>query len=228
MNEPHETDAISRDLDAIFADFYGPPTEMDLRGVDAATLALGLRYGFDSWQDVRVVANSRRRVATAARRWAEQHPSREFLSNTVGGDERSLEHLRLLERAHPECAACEEQLAQLRADSIELDLEWRLFQPVQSGRGDGEPGAAGLLHIPDREGDKPIRAQDMGGGDWRITVRDPGARRATIRIRWTSGQETVHAETFENDLADIEVEAPVGGAVPESVQVQVTDAADGS
>jgi hypothetical protein len=232
MSEPHETDEISRDLEAIFADFYAPPTEMDLRGVDAATLALGLRYGFDSWQDVRVVANSRRRVATAARRWAEQHPSPEFLANAVGRDERSLEHLRLLERAHPGCPECEERLAELRAasaDSIESELAWLVFQPIQSERGGGdEPGAAGLLHIPDRDEDMPIRAEDMGGGDWRITVRDPGARRATIRIRWTTGHETVHADTFENDLADIEAEAPAEGAVPESVQVQVTDAADDS
>jgi len=39
MSEPDEPDEISRELDAIFAEFFGPPTEMDLRGVDPATFA---------------------------------------------------------------------------------------------------------------------------------------------------------------------------------------------
>lgn len=228
MSEPHETDEITRELEAIFADFYAPPTEVDLRGVDAATLALGLSDGFDSWQDVRVVANSRRRVATARRHWSEEHPSRAFLGYAVGSDERSLEHLRLLERAHPECARCEELLAEMRAaraDSIVDVLEtWLSFQPMVSIR--GGPETAGSLHVSGREEDRPIQAENMGGDDWRVTVRDPGARRATIRIRWTGGQEAVHIEEFENDLAVVETEAPEPGAAPEGIQVQVTEASD--
>jgi hypothetical protein len=228
MSEPHETDEIARELDALFADFYGPPTEMDLRGVDAATFALGLSYGFDSWQDVRVVANSRRRVATARRAWTEEHPSREFLSHATGSDERSLEHLRLLERAHPECERCEDLLAELRAasaDSIADDVAaWLSFQPMAPSR--GETGAAGSLQVSGRADDRPIQAENMGGDDWQVTVRDPGARRATIRIRWAGGQETVHIEEFENDLAVVETEAPAHGAAPEGIQVQVTEASD--
>jgi hypothetical protein len=228
MSESHETDEITRELEAIFADFYAPPTEMDLRGVDAATLALGLGYGFDSWQDVRVVANSRRRVATARRHWSEEHPSRDFLSHAVGSDERSLEHLRLLERAHPECVRCEDLLAELRAasaESIDGELEaWLSFQPMVSRR--GEPEAVGSLHVSGREDDRPIQAEHMGGDDWRVTVRDPGARRATIHIRWTGGQETVHTEEFENDLAVVETEAPEQGTAPEGIQIQLTKASD--
>jgi hypothetical protein len=228
VSEPHETDEISRELEAIFADFYVPPTEMDLRGVDAATFALGLSYGFDSWQDVRVVANSRRRVATARRHWSDEHPSWEFLSRAVGSDERSLEHLRLLERAHPECGRCEGLLADLRAasdDGIDDVLPaWLYFQPIGSTR--GEPEAAGSLHVSGREQDRPVRAENMGGDGWRVTVRDPGSRRATIRIRWTGGQETVHLEEFENALAVVETEAPAEGAAPEGIQVHVTEASD--
>jgi len=84
MSELDEPDEIGRELDAIFAEFFGPPTEMDLRGVDPATFALGLSYGFDSWQHARVVANNRRHVATAAQHWAEHHPSPEFLSHAAG------------------------------------------------------------------------------------------------------------------------------------------------
>jgi hypothetical protein len=229
MSEPQETDEITRDLEAVFADFYASPTEMDLRGVDAATLALGLSYGFDSWQDIRVAANSRRRVATARQHWSQEHPSREFLSHAVGNDERSLEHLRLLERAHPQCERCEDLVAELRAasgDSIDDHVlaVWLYFQPMESKR--GEPEAAGSLHISDREGDNPIRAEHMGGDDWRVTVRDSSARRATIRIRWTGGRETVHPEEFENDLAVVETEAPEAGVAPEGIQVEVTEASD--
>jgi hypothetical protein len=228
MSEPRETDEITQDLEAIFADFYAPPTEMDLRGVDAATLALGLSYGFDSWQDVRVAANSRRRVATASRHWSREHPSRDFLTHAVGSDERSLEHLRLLERAHPHCARCEDLVAELRAasaDRIDDVLPaWFYFQPLASTR--GEPETAGLLHIPGREGDVQIRAEHMGGDDWQVTLRNSSARRATVRIRWTGGQETVHLEEFENDLAVVETEAPEEGAAPECVQVEITEASD--
>jgi hypothetical protein len=240
MTEPYEADEITRELDAIFADYYGPPTEMDLRGVDPATFALGVCYGFDSWQDVRVVANNRRNVATAAAHWAEQHPSREFLAHAVGTDERALGHRQLLNRAHPGCAVCEEQLAQLErqpADDMDrvdpdalpddLDLEWLVFQPIEVTRSESEAqDATGLLHIPDRDDNHPITAEHMGDRDWRITVRDPSARRATIRIRWSDGQETAHVVTFENDLADIDAEAPVDGAMPESVRIQVTESTD--
>jgi hypothetical protein len=233
MSEPDETDQMTRDLDAIFADFYAPPTEMDLRGVDAATFALGLAYGFDSWKDVRVAANSHRRVAAAGRHWSQEHPSREFLSHAVGGDERSLEHLRLLERAHPGCTHCEDLLAALRSESAggntdaladEVLAAWLNFQPAGPTR--GEIGATGPLHVADREGDRPIRAEHMGGAGWRVTVRDTGARRATIRIRWTGGHETVHLEEFENDLAVVETEAPEEGAAPEGIYIQVTGASD--
>lgn len=228
MSEQHETDEITRDLEALFADFYAHPTEMDLRGVDAATLALGLSYGFDNWQDVRVVANSRRRVAIAKRYWSQEHPSRDYLTHAVGIDERSLEHLRLLERAHPQCADCEDLLAELRAaseDSVDDELAaWLYLQPVASTR--GEPEAAGSLHVSSRDHDRPIRAENMGGDDWRVTVRDPGASRATIRIHWTGGWETVHFEEFENDLAVIETEAPKEGVAPEGIKVRVTRASD--
>ncbi len=66
----------------------------------------------------------------------------------------------------------------------------------------------------------------MGGDHWRVTVRDPNARQATIRIRWSGGRETVHIEGFENDLAAVETEAPEEGAAPESIQVEVTEASD--
>src|ERR1700726_1836571 len=110
LNEPAE---IARELDAIFAEFFGPPTEMDLHGVDPATFALGLSYGFDSWQHARVVANNRRNVATAAQHWAEHHPSREFLSRAIGTDESAVRHRELLDRAHPGCATCTDQLRRL-------------------------------------------------------------------------------------------------------------------
>src|SRR5579859_6326926 len=113
MSELDEPDEIARELDAIFAEFFGPPTETDLRGVDPATFALGLSYGFDSWQQARVVANNRRHVATAARHWAEHHPTPEFLSHAAGTDESAVRHRELLDRAHPGCAACEEHLLRL-------------------------------------------------------------------------------------------------------------------
>ena len=116
MSEPDERDEIGRELDAIFAEFFGPPTDMDLRGVDPATFALGLSYGFDSWQHARLVANNRRHVATAAQHWAEHHPSAEFLSRAAGTDESAVRHRELLDRAHPGCVACEEQLQRLLPD----------------------------------------------------------------------------------------------------------------
>jgi hypothetical protein len=66
MSQPNEQDEISRALDTIVGQYFAPPAEMDLRGVDPATFALGICYGFDSWRHVRVVANNRRDVATAA------------------------------------------------------------------------------------------------------------------------------------------------------------------
>jgi hypothetical protein len=241
MSEPNETDEITRELEAMFADYYFPPTEADLRGVDAATFALGLCYGFDSWQDVRVVTNSRRKVAAAKRHWAEQHPSREFLSHALGTDERALEHQRLLERAHPDCAECEELLVRFaRASAINSDgvdpgtaagdlvseIEaWLRFQPVGVTRSDTEsPEAAGLFQVPDRDDDQAITAEHMGGRDWRITIRDPGAQEATVHIRWTGSHESTHAVTFENDLAVIDAEAPEEGAQPKSLRIQVTGA----
>ena len=240
MSEPHETDEITRELEAIFADYYVPPTEMDLRGVDAATFALGLCYGFDSWQDIRVVANSRRKVAAAERHWAGQHhPSHEFLNHAAGTDEGALEHKRLLDRAHPGCVSCEEQLEQLERgpgaglgdlDRVDpdaardaIDDDWERLQPVAVTRSDsGEADAADMLHVPDREKDRPITAEHMSGRGWRITIRDPDARGATVHIRWTGGHESVHVVTFEYDLAVIDADAPQDGARPRSVRIQIT------
>ena len=278
MSEPDEpdeigpdeisADEIGRELDAIFAEFFGPPTEMDLRGVDPATFALGLSYGFDSWQQARVVANNRRHVATAAQHWAEHHPSPEFLSHTVGTDESAVRHRELLDRAHPGCRTCAEQLQRLAAldlgrpdldrpdldrldpgappDDIDLDwpdldrpdldrldpgappddidLDWLLFQPMEVVRRvDTGTQTARPLHIRGRAQDQSITAEPYGGRDWRITVRDPAARRATVWIGWTTRQITQHEATFENDLAEIDAEAPEERARPQRVRVRIAD-----
>jgi hypothetical protein len=239
MSEPYETDEITRALDTIFAGYFGPPAEMDLRGVDPATFTLGLFYGFDSWQHVRVVANNRRNVATAAQHWTEHHPTPEFLSHVVGTDERASGHRLLLDRAHPRCAVCEEQLRRLAAGDLDrvdssalpddIDIEaWLLFQPADAVRRSGTdvPDAVRSLHIRDRADDRPITADHYAGRDWRITVRDPHARRARLWVGWTSGHTTEHDVTFENDLAEINAEAPDDQARPERVRVQVTDPPD--
>jgi hypothetical protein len=232
MSEPDE---ISRELDSIFAEYFGPPTEMDLRGVDPATFALGLSYGFDSWQAVRVVANNRRNVAMAERHWAANHPSREFLSHLVGTDERARGHQLLLDRAHPRCATCEEQLRRLSApdpdlvyagglpDDADFELEWLLFQFDEATRSEtAASDTSGPLHIDWADG-QPITAEHYGGRDWRITVRHPSARRAAVWIGWTGDHVTEHSVTFENDLADIDVEAPERGTRPEKVRVRITE-----
>lgn len=237
MSEPNEPDEISRELDAIFAEFFGPPTEMDLRGVDPATFALGLSYGFDSWQHARVVANNRRNVAMARQHWAEHHPSPEFLSHAVGADESALRHRELLDRAHPGCAECEEQLQQLAGSDLDrvdpnappddIDIAWLLFQPIEVVRRlETDPGTTGPLHILGRAADQSITAERYGGREWRITVRDPRARRATVWIGWTSRQITQHTAIFENDLAEIEAEAPEEGAWPNRVRVRISDPPD--
>jgi hypothetical protein len=239
MSEPDESDEISRELDAIFAEFFGPPTEMDLRGVDPATFAVGLSYGFDSWQHARVVANNRRHVATAAEHWAAHHPSPEFLSHAVGTDESAIRHRELLDRAHPGCAACEAQLQRLTGSGLDrldldrldpdalpddIDLAWLAFQPMEVVRRlDSETETARPLHIRGRAQDQSITAEPYGGRDWRITVRDPRARHAAVWIGWTSRQITQHEAIFENDLAEIDAEAPEEGARPQRVRVRITD-----
>lgn len=237
MSEPNQADEISRELDAIFANYFGPPTGLDLRGVDPATFAVGLTYGFDTWQDVRVVANNRRHVAVATRYWDEDHPSQDFLRQTIGTDERAAGHRLLLDRAHPGCDECEATLADLarasaadpdRVDSDappdDIDIEfWLGFQPMQVARGTADADVMDVLHVPDREPDHRIRAEHVAGRRWRITVRDPEARRATVWIRWTDGEVTRHDEPFHNDLAEIDAESPNEGARPERVRVQVTD-----
>jgi hypothetical protein len=249
MSEPDESDEISRELDAIFAEFFGPPTEMDLRGVDPATFAVGLSYGFDSWQHARVVANNRRHVATAAEHWAEHHPSPEFLSHAVGADESAIRHRELLDRAHPGCAACEAQLQRLTRSDLDrpdldrpdldrpdldrldpnappddIDLAWLAFQPMEVVRRlDSQTETARPLHIRGRAQDQSITAEPYGGRDWRITVRDPRARHAAVWIGWTSRQITQHEAIFENDLAEIDAEAPEEGARPQRVRVRITD-----
>ncbi len=245
MSEPAEPDEISRELDAIFAEFFGPPTEMDLRGVDPATFALGLSYGFDNWQHARVAANNRRHVATAARHWAEQHPSPEFLSHAVGTDESAVRHRELLDRAHPGCTTCQERLHGLAGsvrvdlaptdldrvdpDAVpdDIDLAWLAFQPIEVVRRlDTGTGAARPLHIRGRAQDRSITAEPYGGRDWRITVRDPRARHATVWIGWTGRQITQHEAIFENDLAEIDAEAPDEGARPQRVRIRITDPPD--
>jgi hypothetical protein len=239
MSEPYETDEISRVLDTIFAGYFGPPTEMDLRGVDPATFALGLSFGFDTWQHVRVVANNRRNVGTAARYWAERHPTPEYLSHAVGTDERAAGHRLLLDRAHPSCARCEEHLQRLTAGDLDhvdpnalpddIDIEaWLLFRPVDAVRRSGTeaPDATRSLHIRGRADDQSITADHDAGRDWRITVRDPRARRATLWIGWTGGQTTEHTVVFENDLAETYAEAPDDQARPVRVRVRVTDPPD--
>jgi hypothetical protein len=234
MSEPDDSDEIGRELDAIFAEFFGPPTEMDLRGVDPATFALGLSYGFDSWQHARVVANNRRHVATAAQHWAEHHPTPEFLSHTVGTDESAVRHRELLDRAHPGCPSCAERLQRLAARDLDrvdqgavpddIDLAWLLFQPMEVVRRlDGGTQTARPLHVRGRAQDQSVTAEPYGGRDWRITVRDPAARQATVWIGWTTRQITQHEAIFENDLAEIDAEAPEEGARPQRVRVRIGD-----
>jgi len=235
MSQPNEQDEISRALDTIFGQYFTPPAEMDLRGVDPATFALGICYGFDSWQHVRVVANNRRDVATAAGHWDENHPTVEFLRHAVGTDERALGHRQLLERAHPGCARCEAELLRLSAfnldqvdpdalpDAIDIEL-WLEFQPQEVTRSQAEPEEiSGSLHILGQPVDQSITAEHYGGLDWRITIRHPTARRATIWIKWTGNHITEHAMVFENDLADLDTEAPEPDAHPERVGVKITD-----
>ncbi|MGH3253894.1 MAG: hypothetical protein ACRDOU_00575 [Streptosporangiaceae bacterium] len=231
MSAPEQPDEISRELDEIFAEYFGPPTEMDLRGVDAATFALGLCYGFDSWQHARVVANNRRNVAMAARHWTEHHPSREFLSHTVGTDESALMHRELLDRAHPGCPECEEQRQRLATPDLDrvdpdappddLDLAWLMFQPLDVVRrsGSGSAGNVRSLYIRGRREDQSITAEPEGGREWRIAIRDPHARRATVWVGWTGGRLTRHTAVFENDLAEIYAEAPDEEARPQRVRV---------
>lgn len=239
MSAPEQPDEISRELDEIFAEYFGPPTEMDLRGVDAATFALGLCYGFDSWQQARVVANNRRNVAMAARHWAEHHPSREFLSHAVGTDESARMHQELLDRAHPGCPECEERRQRLATPDLDrvdpdappddLDLEhWLLFQPLDVVRRSGSDPAENVrsLHIRGREDDQSITAEPEGGREWRIAIRDPRARRATVWVGWTGGRRTRHTAVFENDLAEVYAEAPEEEARPHRVWVRVTDPPD--
>jgi hypothetical protein len=252
MSEPDEPDEISRELDAIFAEFFGPPTEMDLRGVDPATFALGLSYGFGSWQHARVVANNRRHVALAAQHWAEHHPSPEFLSHAVGTDESAVRHRELLERAHPGCAACEERLQRLAVSDLarvdlarvdldrvdldrvdpdappdDIDLDWLAFQPMDVvRRADSTTETTRPLHVRGRAEDQSITAESYGGRDWRITVRDSRARRGTVWIGWTGRQITQHSAIFENDLAEIDAEAPEEGVRPQRVRVRITDPPD--
>jgi hypothetical protein len=239
MSEPDEPDEISRELDAIFAEFIGPPTDMDLQRVDPATFALGLSYGFDSWQHARVVANNRRYVATAAQHWAEHHPSPEFLSHAAGTDESAVRHRELLARAHPGCAACAARLRGLAGPDLDrpdpdradldrppddIDLAWLAFQPLEVVRRlDTGTGTAQVLHIRGRAQDQSITAEPYGGRDWRITVRDPSARHATVWIGWTTRQITHHEAIFENDLAEIDAEAPEAQARPQRVRVRITD-----
>jgi hypothetical protein len=238
MSAPEQPDEISRELDEIFAEYFGPPTEMDLRGVDAATFALGLCYGFDSWQHARVVANNRRNVAMAAQHWTEHHPSREFLSHAVGTDESALMHRELLDRAHPGCTDCEEQLQRLATPDLDridpdappdaFDLAWLLFQPLDVVRRSGSGSADNVrsLHIRGRQDDQSITAEPEGGREWRIAIRDPHARRATVWVGWTGGRRTRHTAVFENDLAEIYAEPPDEGARPQRVWVRVIDPTD--
>lgn len=239
MSEPDQPDEITRELDEIFGDYFGPPAEMDLRGVDPATFALGLSYGFDTWQEARVVANSRRSVAMAKRHWDEHHPSPEFLSRVVGGDESALRHRELLDRAHPDCTECETRLRWLSApdpDSVDpdaplddLDIDWLLLQPLEetarrSTVRDAEAGH--VLHIRGRTDDQSITAEPVGRNEWRIAIRDPRARRATVWIGWTDGRSTQHVAVFENDLAEIYAEVPAEGTQPQRLRVLITDPPD--
>jgi len=240
MTEPDQPDEITRELDEIFGDYFGPPAEMDLRGVDPGTFALGLSYGFDSWQDVRVVANNRRNVAMAKRHWDEHHPSPEFLRHVVGTNESALRHRELLDRAHPGCTECEARLRWLSApdlDRVDPDAPlddfdiaaWLLLQPLEdTARRSGIPAAEAVhvLHIRGRADDQSITAEPVGRNEWRITIRDPRARQATVWIGWTDGQRTQHVAIFENDLAEIYVESPAEGAQPQRVRTRVTDPPD--
>jgi hypothetical protein len=243
MPEQDEFDQISRGLDSAFVDFYTPPGELDLRGVDPATFALGLCYGFDNWEDVRVVANSRRNVAMAKEHWTERHPTIEFLSHVVGADEQARGHRALLDRAHPGCPRCLERLDLLSVpipdrvepDSVGLDrvadaaapdavdLAWLQFQYADAKRSSEEAEASGPLNVPGRAPDEAIRAQHFGDGDWYVTVRHPSAHRATVWIEWDNGEITEHTVIFQNDVARIDAEAPDAGVRPARVRVQITD-----
>jgi hypothetical protein len=237
MSEPDQPDQITRELDEIFGDYFGPPTKTDLRGVDPATFALGLCYGFDSWQEARVAANNRRNVAMAKRHWDQHHPSIEFLSRAVGTDESALRHRELLDRAHPGCAECEARLRWLSApdpDRADPDAPvddfdiaaWLLLQPTEdTARRSGVPAAEAVhvLHIRGRADDQSITAEPRAGNEWRLAIRDPRARQATVWIRWADGQVTQHVAAFENDLAEVYAESPAEGTRPQRVRVRVTD-----
>lgn len=234
MTEQEEFDQISHGLSVVFADFYTPPGDLDLRGVDPATFALGLCYGFDNWEDVRVVANSRRNVTMAKQHWAEHHPSAEFLGHVTGTDERARGHRQLLDRAHPNCPRCQESLDLLPGPDPDrvnpdvppdaVDLAWLEFQYADAKRS-SEGEASGPLHIPGRAADQAIRAQHFGDRDWYVTARHPSARRATVWLEWDNGEISEHPVVFQNDLARIDAEAPHAGVRPARVRVQVTDPA---
>jgi hypothetical protein len=238
MTEPNEPDEISQELNTIFDDYFGPPTELDLRGVDPATFALGLSFGFETWQQVRVVANNKRDVGKARSHWNDgHHPSREFLSHAVGADERARGHRELLERAHGECSSCAARLREMSAPDLDgtspggepdlLDTEWMEFQPVAVTReaDPGEPGEPGRLHIPGRRPSEAIAAQDYGGGNWRITVRHPSAATVRGRIEWSSGQVDRFTEPLRHELAEVAAQAPEIGAQPAKIQTEFLDPA---
>jgi hypothetical protein len=104
---PGDPDDITRGLDDIFHDFFGPPTERDINGIEPATFARGLAIGFTDANDALVVENNRRLTAQAALHWEHHHASVAFLGRCVGDSELALAHLKLLNRAHPRCEDCE-------------------------------------------------------------------------------------------------------------------------
>jgi hypothetical protein len=99
-------DSIEVALDQIFADFRRPPTERDLRGIDPATFAIGIGYGFTDLAAAAVAKNSRRLLRMAATHWTKAHPSADFLAAAAGTDELSMAHRELLTLAHPNCDSC--------------------------------------------------------------------------------------------------------------------------
>jgi hypothetical protein len=110
--EFHDFDAA---LEQVMRGFFVSPDLQDLRELDVATYALGVSFGFDDLRQAQVMANSCRYISNVARWWSEHHPSDDFLDHAARSDDLGELHRLILERAHSQCARCEERLTALRS-----------------------------------------------------------------------------------------------------------------
>jgi hypothetical protein len=236
MTEP---DDIDRALSSVLAEYYGPPSAADLAGLSTQTVVVGLSYGFDDWSDVRVAANSKRYVAVARRHWSDgEHPSAEFLAETIGESERAIEHRRLLARAHPNCSDCDSRVIGLRRaatadldhvdpdtvpDALDIAYEWLTFEPGKAVRSD-RATPRGALRATFAALDAVITATQLRSSAWRITIRREGGRTAaTVRIEWSTGAVTQHRVVIELDKTDLSLAEP---GRPLRVSLSIDEASD--